>query len=326
MDAPFLTSNAKLFFQQKSQELNNNFLDYKQESYRAHFSHSQETINDTIQELKGRAIFFGVGSMHDLPSLATLAAKFKHIVLVDINLDVIRKELQKLPPELQKKFSCRLEDLTGIFGQLSQKIELLVEQKLAYDEFVLKTFELLLSLDVKRLNFEELKPSFICSSLLCSQLVGGVVTFLEQISRESYKKSFKLPSEQEEAYDNWLKQIQVRHVQDLYHLATIKKAIVYFADHFSAKGVCLVSSRVDTPKKFELGEASFPGAKAVQQALKEKFVTQQEKFWTWSLLENVSEGTITIENDDETESVFPSLVEEYRECQITSLVLKPKDI
>ena len=224
------TTRACSFLENESNLLDRNFTDYPEPFYQEHFSRSKEAIIQAIEGLKNTALIFGAGGLRDIP-LFNLSAQFHHVILVDVNLQSTEAALKLMPEDLRGKCSLMQADLTGIFGQLSASAEEIAQGETAFEKFISKILDLLPTLKRTAFDLKGIRPSFISSSLVCSQLSGGVMKFLDQLSREVYGQPFAVPAEREEELDLCLTQIQINHIDDMHRLVG-KNGKVYFADHF----------------------------------------------------------------------------------------------
>lgn len=316
-----LTQRAASFFGDNSFDLSLNKIDYKEPGYQDHFKRSQEAIVRAVDGLKQTALILGAGEMNDIP-LKTIAEQFDCVILVDIDTKYTAFALERIPKDLQTKCTLLQRDLTGVFLEFSALVEEIAEAKPSYDEFVAKVLDALPTFKRKGLDLQGIRPSFISSSLLCSQLAGSFANYLDELSSEFYRKPFKVPAEREAAFDRWLTKVQVDHLDDLHRLLD-ETGKVYFAEHFSAKGVVLLKSRIEERTE-DLGESPYPGSSEVKAHLEKRFETVRREAWTWSLFVNKSTGTASIEEDDGSMTQVPVDVTETRECQITALTLKKK--
>lgn len=150
-------------------------------SYQRHFLRSKEAVAAAFEGCKRTALILGAGSGLDLP-LRELAERFEHIILIDMATGPTQKALEKLPDELRDKFTFERADLTGIFGELGQRAEEIAAKQITYSEFVKEILDLLPELKYQQGDYAQTQPSFICSSMVGSQLVGGVLHYLNELS------------------------------------------------------------------------------------------------------------------------------------------------
>lgn len=289
-------------------------------TYQRHFSRSQNEIIRAIEGMKGTALVFGAGACHDIP-LAELAGRFKQVVLLDADLNATKKAVASLPQDLQKKVTLEQADLTGIFEEFGTAAQKIAEERLPYDAFVSKILDMLPRLQRKGFDYQKLHPSFLCSSLVCSQLPGEAVRYLDKLSREFYGKRFAPPPEREAEFNRWLTELQTGHLDELHRLS-YPDGKIYFADHFTAKGIVHVVSEIEEAA-FEMGENYFQGSEKVEAYVRSLFAKSSELKWGWPIPVNRSEGTATVEEKDGSTRIIPTKYVEYREYQVSSLNLTP---
>lgn len=274
---PIFTSRLTQSYEAQANRLARDASVMKDPLYQEHFSKSQSEIIAAIQGMQGRAIILGAGPANDLP-LERLALTFDCVTLVDMDFTQTYPAVGKLPQLLQNKFRFEKADLTGLLPELSEKVEALLNEKLPYEAFVSKVTELLPNLKKRTFEYQNQKVSFVCSSLVCSQLASNVISYLSSLTQETYKKSFEMPIE---AYHNFEAQIELSHVKELRQLMD-SKGMLYFADHFSAKTIVSASSVVEE-KWLLMHEETFKNSKLVTELIETTFVAIDENFWYWYL-------------------------------------------
>lgn len=316
--ATAFTTRVDSFFKSDGELLVDNHETYQAPYYQKHFAHSKEAIARGFEGVQNTALILGAGRGFDLP-LEKLAARFKHIVLVDMDLEQPRRAVESLPQEQRSQFTIEKFDLTGLYRALGEEVEKLVSQKLGYDQFIDRIFALLPKLAREELDYDRLKASFVCSSLICSQLSGQITLFIRKVCQEYYHQELTLSPEKEQQLNDFCAQVQIRHVQDLHRLVD-SGGVVYFADHFSCRDYALLSSELEEREVF-LDKMVFPWAVHVQNEIKRLFSIRTEEGWTWGLLEHESVGTATVD-----EQVLPVQVEQIKEFQITALTLLPTKV
>ncbi len=325
-----LTPKVKDFFHRVRDKLERDYQNCKLPEFHQHFVQSRDAIAKAIAGRHNSAWILGAGSLNDLP-IRALAEQFDQVVLVDINTYHSRRALKHLPKEVQQKFVFRQMDLTGIFVELVEGIDQLVQQDLPHEEFVCKVLEFLPTLKKGGLNFEE-HPDFVCSSLVGSQLGGEIFHYIEKTSKEIYGKSFELSPEKQEAFDAWGVSLQTDHLEDIHRLVD-PNGLVYFADHYSAKGVLLTSCEIEVCRH-ELGEAPFAGAKTIQDYMLKRFSVLHheicgwgipDEIWGWGVPVNRSVQYMQVQNADGSidDEQIPVDVLELREYQVSSFMLSP---
>lgn len=315
------TPRAMAFLENESALLDRNFIDYPESFYQEHFSRSKEAVVQAIDGLKNTALILGAGGLRDIP-LLQFCEQFDRVILVDVNVRSTEAAMKLIPQESQGKCSLIQADLTGIFGELSASAEKIADGEPLFDAFISKVLDLLPTLKRKAFDLKDIRPSFISSSLLCSQLSGGVMKFLDQLSKEIYDQPFAVPTEREEEFTLWLTQIQISHLDEVRGLAD-EKGKVYFADHFSSKKVWYVKSP-EEDNTIELGKSYFPGSLKVKSYVEKLFISLNKEKWSWSLVLNESVGTGSVNQKEESTSIVSIKIVEALECRVTSLILSPK--
>ena len=190
---------------------------------------------EAIKDLRQTAIIFGAGALNDIP-VQNMAEKFERIILVDINQSITQTALSRFPETVQSKFTITTADLTGIIGELSTKVEEMAKGDFSYDQFVAQVLDLLPAL--KRQDFDpHVHLSFVCSSMLSSQLGGQINLNLDTVTKAKYGKPFVAPEDRKNQLDL---EIQKNHINDLHRLVDAKGK-VYFADHFSARNIIKIT-------------------------------------------------------------------------------------
>lgn len=316
-----LTPRATRFFVLDGYFLNKNIDTFQEEAFQGHFSRSQAAIVEAIDGLRGTALIFGAGGLNDIPALQ-LARQFERVILVDVNLEYTKIALARLPENVQGKFTLEEADLSGIFGELSTIAEKIVQEKPTHDEFISKILSALPTIKRKEFDCPGVRPSFICSSLLTSQLSVNAHKYLNDLSQELYSKPFLVPPGEKEKYDYWRAQIQTSHIDELHRLAD-EKCRVYFADHFSAKSVRRLTSATENQRTVR-AETRFSEAQQVQTRLDERFSVLNKKSWTWILPLVKMPIMKPFTEPDGLKRLVPVTMQDEREYDITALTLQSK--
>lgn len=299
------TATATQIYNGCGERLANDFKRFEQANYRDHYKRCQAEIAQVIQGLGQTAIIFGAGALNDIP-VESLAAKFDRIILVDITPSITETALRRFPETLRGKFTITTADVTGILGELSTKVELIAKRELTYDQLVGEVIDLLPTL--KRRDFDpKVTPSFVCSSMVASQLGGLIQYYLDTVTKAKYGKRFNGSKE----FEQFVLEVQKKHIDDLHRIVD-EKGTVYFADHFSARN-CAKLTCQGIEKVVAGNQISFPKTNEVQAHLQQRFNQLKRENWLWSLTESstklVSNGNeyIAIRQDDITEYTISSL-------------------
>ena len=272
----FETPEVEAHFAYHTQKLGLDAENTKYEGYQIHFTKSQKAIADVVKKVAGgTAIIFGPGPSNDLP-LRTLAERFERITFVDATLGPTIKAVETLPQNLRNKFVFESGDLTGVFDEFGKRV-LGLDKNLSYDEFISQVVKILPTLQRKKYPYQQSKASFVCSSLVCSQLGGQMEEFLEKLCEERYKKKFITPKE----FHNYTTEIQLNHIREARDL-TEENGTTYFADHFSAAEIRCLRSQIETTEAPQQ-EMDFPGVTKIQETLGKYFSTLAKLNWTWRL-------------------------------------------
>lgn len=299
--------------------------------YQKHFVKTKEAISNSFQGLNNTtALILGVGGAQDI-DLKALARTFEKIRLVDINLSQTKKALAEQVPEedLRAKFELEEADLTGIFPELSTEAEKLAEQEdLTYNEFVVRILDLLPTLKPAAFPYKLAESSFVCSSLVSTQLVGTLIHYLNKLTKKTYGKTFSPPKNRIDEFDSFLASVIVAHLHELSVLVSPSGGI-YYADHFTIKGVV----HINHPKNPEiedvvqvLGKNDFPFTTTLAEQVQKIFTVVSQQKWGWALPIKRSTGTAKMTNDDETVQKIPIEATEFREYQVRSYVLKRLEV
>lgn len=312
-----LTSNAAQLYLQTGERLAADFEKFEQSNYRDHFKRSQEEIAQAIQGLDQTAIIFGAGALNDIP-VQSLAERFDRIILVDINLSITEAALRRFPATVQSKFTITAADLTGILGELTAKVEEIAKKELPYDQFVAQVMDLLPTLE--RQNFDPQGSfSFVSSSMLASQLGGHLSFYLDKVTEAKYGKPFTAPEERKNQLEEFILEIQLKHIDDLHRLVA-ETGKVYFSDHFTSRNIIKISL-AGFEKTVSGDPAPFPRTTEINAHLQHRFNTLKQENWTWSLRTSAHTEPALVVNDNKLE-YMPFRQEKISEYYITSLSLK----
>lgn len=303
-----------------SDHLVRDFTEVKKGYYQDQFTRSQAAIEHAITGLSGTAIIMGSGACQDLP-LEKIARQFHRVILLDIDARYTRQATEKLPTDLRERVEIIQADLTGYFEELKERVEAIKNKNPSFAIFRSEVVKMLPSLTKKESPCKGLKASFVCSSLVSSQLTGGLSTYIQSVSQGGYNQDFIPNKKQISSYENWLVQCQLDHLRELSSLVE-PEGRVYFADHFSVKQVVQVTSKIGTDE-IDLEKSSpILGAEKIQKYLSELFSKESEETWTWSLPLQIVPAQATVTHDDGTVEQIPATATHLRQYEITSLSLK----
>lgn len=299
--------------------------------YQKHFAKTKIAINNAFQSLNHTtALILGVGAAQDI-DLKTLAKTFDKVRLVDIDLSQTKKALEEQVPEedLSTKFELEEADLTGIFPELCIEAEKLAAQEnLTYHEFVGKILDLLPTLKPAAFPYKQTQSSFVCSSLVSTQLVGTITGYLEALTQRTYSKSFDPPEDRRNEFDSFLTGIIEAHLHELSTLVS-PSGRIYYADHFTVKGVIQISHPKDLGiEDFaeELGEQDFAFTKNLAETVQKIFTIVSEQKWGWALPVNKSISWAKMTDADGTVQDIPIVVTEFREYVVSPYILKQREV
>lgn len=299
--------------------------------YQKHFVKAKTAISGAFQGLNNTtALILGVGAAQDI-DLKALANAFEKVRLVDIDLRQTQKALAKQVPEedLRAKFELEEADLTGIFPELSIEAEKLAAQEnMTYDEFVNKILDLLPTLKPAAFPYKQTEFSFVCSSLVGTQLVGTLIGYLNALTQKTYGKTFDSPHSRMDEFDNFLTSIIEAHLHELSVLVS-SSGRIYYADHFTAKTVIHIN-HLENPEIEDfvhvLGENDFSFTKTLTEVVQKIFTVISQQKWGWALPINSSMKSAKMTNADGTAEEIPIKITEFREYQISSYVLKRPEV
>ncbi len=309
---------ADQFFTRKSDELVTEKATFCEASYQNHFTRSKETIIETIKGLKGVALVLGVGAAHDVP-LKELGEIFDQIHLVDADIRYSRIAVAVLSEELQGKFSFEQADLTGCFEEFSHKAEEIAKEAVSYDEFGRRILDMLPLLTKNRFGYQELKVSFVCSSLISSQLFSYPTIYLNRLCRAFYFRNFTAPLTRMGEYTAFISQFILNHIAEIHNLMA-PEGHVYFADTFSGRTIEDVKST--------LGESRLvlPARKYIEDVtiydyMRKYFRAISDTNWTWTVPMERSSKTISAKKEDGTSCTISVETETSIEYLVTSFHL-----
>lgn len=232
------------------------------------FVRSRQEIDRIVGDLRGQAIVFGAGGCNDIP-LIKLCDRFDRVCLVDIELKYTKKAIEGLPKGAQEKCILEKRDLIGGLGELSYELEKFCLTKPSFGQFVSKIYDLVSRLKETPFDYPDLKPSFVSSAFVNTQLVAQVVEYLEQVAQQQFGRSF-VPYPISSLDDPFL-QIMMRHVKELHRLAG-KRGSVYFVDYMA----------IEWRKNGEVvSVGKFPGMDKVEVYIKENFLVKNREDWSY---------------------------------------------
>lgn len=324
------TPSLVTYVEQNSDKLVKDKLNAEYPCYQKHFERTKAAINEAFKDLnKTTALILGVGAAQDI-DLNALAKAFKRVRLVDIDLSQTKKALAEQVPEenLRAKFELEEADLTGIFPELCTEAEKLAKQKgLTYNEFIDKILGLLPKLKPTDFPYKQTESSFVCSSLVSTQLVGTLIGYLNAMAQKTYGKTFDPPENRKDQFDSFLSSLIEAHLHELSVLAS-PSGKIYYSDHPTIKGIV----HINHPKNSgiedvvqELGERGFPFTNTLEKVVQKVFTVVSQKKWGWGIPVNTSMGSAEMTSGDGVVQEMPIKVTEFREYQVSSYVLmRPK--
>lgn len=326
----YLPPNLSAYVKKESARLVKDKQQTPHPCYQQHFETSQIEINNTLIsaafEDDASALILGVGAAQDI-DLRTLALFFKKVHLVDIDRSQTERFLRKqVPKDLRDKFEIEQADLTGIFPNFCETVEKLAGQDdLTYDAFVEQILDLLPTLQKTTFPYEKIKATFVCSSLVSTQLAGTLIGYLNKVTKEKYNKNFIPPESRSEEFDSFFASIIEDHLHKLSTLVS-PSGKIYYADHFTTK----TAFEVTHPNNPEIEDVLFktkkeylPFTKTLKEVIQKIFTIVSEKNWDWGLPISTyaSSASVTDSNGTVIKTV-PTQQTQFREYQISSYVLK----
>lgn len=309
--AAVTVSGAARYFERETDDLAFDAQTMQMPCYQDHFARSREAISHAVDVLGKTALIVGAGPCRDLP-LKRLAERFDRVVLVDMDVRHTRKAVESLPQELQGKFMIEQGDLTGLFEEFAAGADKIANAGQSFDQFGSKIMDMLLSLKKRGFPYQNIKASFVCSSLVSSQLSDSIDGYLDELCQSIYGRTFEMPDSRKAEYYDWLTQVQLDHIDELHRLLE-PDGRLYYADNFSVRTVSHVKSGTEE-WDIILGEEKFSWVRKVQAHVEKLFSTIAENKWAWGL-------PFPQENDADVKEVF--IESSVREYQISSLVLSP---
>lgn len=305
------------YVQRESDRLGSNYQE-QIPAYREHFVRIQCAVGEAIKGLKGTALIVGVGAAHDIP-LRELAGTFDRIRLVDIELRHTREAVEKqIPEELRGKFELEQADLSGVMPELCENAEKWIAQKLQYEEFIKNILDLLPKLKARSYAYQQKQYTFVCSALTSSQIAGTLFGYLNDLTEEHYGLPFESPKDRSGELDQFMGTLQVAHLQDLHQRAAER---IYFADHFSVKGIVILESARKTDSQ-EAWEVKFPEASKMRRTVRQLFEVISQQKWSWILQMKTTTQEVRWEQPGGSTRKEKTRVRELLEYQITSYVIR----
>lgn len=156
-------------FQQENNGIKTNARKYST-AYREHTNNSSRFILDSAVGIRGKAIILGMGQGIDIP-VEDLAKQFDELLVVDIDESTSARKLGTLDPDLQRRFTLVVEDLTGMLVTLGSRLKLAESQAFSLQLFLSSMAKVWKDMDPVLPNFGQ-DYSFVCSSLLTTQLAS----------------------------------------------------------------------------------------------------------------------------------------------------------
>lgn len=299
--------------------------------YQNHFGRTKTAINNAFEGINATtALILGVGAAQDIDLMA-LAKAFEKVRLIDIDLRQTKKALTKQIPEddLRAKFELEEADLSGILTELSREAEKLAAQKdLIYDQFVCATLDLLPTLKPEAFPYKHTQSSFVCSSLVSTQLVGTLIGYLNTLAQKAYGKTFAPPKHREEEFNNFLSGIIQAHLSEL-SLLVSPSGRIYYADHFTAKTIVHIEHPVNPEIENYVGvrgEQGYAFTGNLAERIQKIFSVVSLQQWGWALPVRKSVQIAELTDDNGTVEEIPIIVTEFNEFQVSSYVLKRAEI
>lgn len=281
------------FFTQKSKDLQENFITFRDDAYQGNFTRSREEISKAVHGLGKNALILGSGSLNDMP-LQVLAESFESIVLVDMSLTNSKVAILSLSVNLQSKFIFVKKDLTGYLPNFVTLLRTSAINSANYDDFINTVLDLLPSLKRDKIDLPHNSYNFVSCSLICSQLTANMVQMLNDLSLSKFDKPFTPPQARIKEFSSWLSSIEISFLQDV---KAWTETTLYFSDHFTIQEFTRISiptigySRDNheqaQPQKFALNVNAF---------LASHFTLSSERNWNWRLLTSKKENPTEIYN------------------------------
>jgi hypothetical protein len=316
------TDMVNAYFLSSGEDLAENLETLKKDNnYCRHFLKSQEAIVKAFDGLKNNALIVGVGAANDLP-LRKITERFERVTLVDINLEQTKKALQLLPEELRQKCELKEADLSGYFSEMGIEIENIAKENPPYEDFTSKIVNKLGQLSRKEPKYFEGKASFVCSSMVSSQLPGGVIDVLNLVTQELYKKSFKPSSDDLKDFEFWCNNLEIAHLKEMKNFIA-PGGRFYYADHFSVEEVIVFSSELEQ-KMVSADEENFDKLGLVEKCISENFSVINEVSWNWWILMKISVEHAELVEENGEKKVVPIESAEYRKYPVTSFTFVNK--
>ncbi len=205
-------------------------------STQEYFLRSQREILQTAKRAKERAdpqqkqtaIVFGAGPGGDIP-LKALATMFDALTLVDIRADKTVKTIALLPPNLQQKITIVEADVTGVVASTLNSMQWNKRQTSTDASFINKMTQELPTIEVKNKAPDLGKHTFVCSSLVASQLYDLPYAYMQKLNETKHHYPFTYRTN----VSTTVRELQREHLRYLAR-STAESGLIHFADTYAA--------------------------------------------------------------------------------------------
>lgn len=248
--------------------------------WRPHIQENWQFIIDAAHGLTGKALVLGVGNATDIP-LAHLANQFDELTLVEVDEESVVKAVEALPIQSQEKIHIKIEDLTGVSGNIAQRMIKASQRQKNFDLFVREADNIIRTTDP--IDFREgTDYSFVCSSLVLSQLYQFPFDQMRYIASETYDRddirSSRYGNDVNLAFNGFMLKCQAKHFE-LLQRSIKPDGVIYFADTTSSASILDFNSFTGATfgDTVEMMHFDF-----VAEQIRTRFQYVKGRNWTWT--------------------------------------------
>lgn len=291
-------------------------------SYRHSYENpSIKAIKGACENLSGRALILASGTCREIP-LGYLAEQFDRIDIVGKNLTPAEKALEKLTQGGKEKFSLIEADLSGIYDDFVTEVEKYAKNSHHYEDFINKISHYVQSHTPLSYNYQPTEsPSFVCSSLVSTQIPANFVEHLIEASRTNFNTNFEIPERDRTAFKSWLDTMLFQHIQDLSNWVS-PNGKIYYSDIFWVRKAQERISKVRENESKYLSSTTYVPEQKLQRYLLGRFAIKEYKIW--DINREVARESSTFTDDNQTRYVEQLITYQISRVSAFSLSLESK--
>lgn len=185
--------------------------------WQKHIDKSKNAILDASKGLQGSALILGMGNAMDIP-LGEFSSQFDHITVVEMDQEAAELVLGRLSEIDQKKITLIVDDLTGAIADGTDKVRTAISKNDNISTFVEEVSTALNTMTSRSADVGG-GYSFVCSSLVLSQLVSTIYEYSRELANKKYGIKLQ-PSESTFSYFEVLTELssrlQIEHIDLIY--------------------------------------------------------------------------------------------------------------